>query len=536
MIKITMLGTGNGGTIDLYNTCFTIQNKEGIFLIDTGGSIEIIKRLKQANIKLDEIKHIFISHSHTDHILGLIWIFKKMGRMAMNREIKPKINIYCNEIVYEAIKGVSNYILSPVLMESIYNITNFVILNDCNKYMINGVEYEFFDILAKGTKQFGFECMLEDNRFIFLGDETLNPKLNERIMGADYVTHEAFCLDREENIFHAYEKNHSTALSAAKTMNELDVKNLILYHTEESHGSDRKRLYLEEAQSVFEGNVIVPDDLEEIQLVKTSKNMDLVNIIYRYVNRFINSTELIKLLMDIDKSKLSENETKKIEELLEEVKKVIETVPIEIDQVEIKRMTSLNNILEALEKIKTNEKNSKETKNFAKKRYDSLVKEKAEIRDSGPRYEKLYELLTNNSVYVNYCRKMSDLELLEFITQYISAPVTPNIDQETFNNLVSVGIEKDKREALWRLAFNYKGKKKDFTRIENYFVDKRDDYYLTELISAVQEDLNMNELIEKVINTKDTNFIIGCGSRAKNIGIFTDEEIENLKERIKGNK
>ena len=153
-------------------------------------------------------------------------------------------------------------------MKAIYSITNFVVLNDCDKYTINGVDYEFFDILAKGTKQFGFECMLDDNKFVFLGDETLNPLLNERVRGADYATHEAFCLDREENIFHAYEKNHSTALSAAKTMDELSVKNLILYHTEESHGIDRKSLYLEEAQSVFNGNVIVPNDLEEIQLVK----------------------------------------------------------------------------------------------------------------------------------------------------------------------------------------------------------------------------------------------------------------------------
>ena len=66
----------------------------------------------------------------------------------------------------------------------------------------------------------------------------------------------------------AYKKNHSTALSAAQTMNDLGVKNLILYHTEESHGSERKRLYTEEAESVFNGNIIVPEDLEEIQLVK----------------------------------------------------------------------------------------------------------------------------------------------------------------------------------------------------------------------------------------------------------------------------
>lgn len=270
MDRIIMLGTGNGGTIDLYNTCFTIQNENGNFLIDTGGSIEIIKRLNQVGIKLEDVKNIFISHSHTDHILGLIWMFKKMWAIAKQGKIKEKINIYCNDVVYEAIKGVANYILPQPLMDAIYKVINFVVLNDCDKYTINGVDYEFFDIHAKKTKQFGFECKLDGNRFIFLGDETLNPELNERVRNADYVTHEAFCLDKEEEIFHAYLKNHSTALSVSKTMNELNIKNLILYHTEESHGIERKRLYTEEAESIFKGNIIVPNDLEEIKLESRS--------------------------------------------------------------------------------------------------------------------------------------------------------------------------------------------------------------------------------------------------------------------------
>lgn len=167
MTEITMLGTGNGATLDLYHTCFTIQNEKGVFLIDTGGSIEVIKRLYDANIKLEEIKNIFISHSHTNHILGLIWMFKRMGVMIIHGEIKGKINIYCNDVVEEAIKGVANYILSPRLIKAIDSVANFVVLNDRDKYRINGVDYEFFDICAKGTKQFGFECSLEDNRFIF---------------------------------------------------------------------------------------------------------------------------------------------------------------------------------------------------------------------------------------------------------------------------------------------------------------------------------------------------------------------------------
>lgn len=176
--------------------------------------------------------------------------------------------------------------------------------------------------------------------------------------------------------------------------------------------------------------------------------MDLVNIVYRYVNRFINSDELIKLLTNLDLKKFSKREIANIAELIEEVKKIIETVPIEIDQVETRRLTSLNHILEAFEKIKTNENNEKEVREFAEKHYNDLEKTKYEVRDSGPRYEKLYDLLINNSVYIKYCKKMSDLELLEFIAQYISVPVSPNINQETFNNLVKIGIKKDKREAL----------------------------------------------------------------------------------------
>ena len=185
----------------------------------------------------------------------------------MRGEIKGKINIYCNDEVYEAIKQVSKYILAKKLMDAIYEIVDFIVLNDGDKYFINGIEYEFFDINAKGAKQFGFECYLNNKRFIFLGDETLNPVLYDNVRNADYVSHEAFCLDSEENIFHAYEKHHSTVKSVSEVMNNLNVKNLILYHTEDSHGSDRKRLYLEEGKKYYNGNLIIPEELETIEII-----------------------------------------------------------------------------------------------------------------------------------------------------------------------------------------------------------------------------------------------------------------------------
>lgn len=198
--------------------------------------------------------------------MGFLWMFKEWFTKIPNNTLKEKINIYCNEVVFNAIKGVADYILQPKLTEHIYNMLNFIILKDNDKFTINGIEYIFFDIHARGTKQFGFECYLEGKRFIFLGDEPLNKDLYSRIENADFVTHEAFCLDREAAIFKPYNKNHSTALSTAKVMNELKVKYLILYHTEDTHGQNRKKLYIEEAKSIFTGTVLVPNDMEEIDL------------------------------------------------------------------------------------------------------------------------------------------------------------------------------------------------------------------------------------------------------------------------------
>ena len=185
----------------------------------------------------------------------------------MHGQITDKINLYCNDVVYESIKGVAKYILPDKLMDAIYNVVNFVVLNDGDTRNINGVDYTFFDVLAKGTKLYGFECVLNNKKLAFLGDETLNPDLYDKIRGFDYVMHEAFCLDSEENIFHAYEKHHSTTKSVSEIMNNLDINNLILYHTEDTHKEKRKELYTNEAQAYFNGKVIVPNDLEIIEII-----------------------------------------------------------------------------------------------------------------------------------------------------------------------------------------------------------------------------------------------------------------------------
>lgn len=264
MEKIIMLGTGNGSTLDLYNTCFVIQNEKGNFLVDAGGSIEVVKRLNQVGIPLSTIKHIFISHSHTDHLLGFIWMIKKMSILKLDPN--NKVNLYCNDLTYDAIIKVAQLVLSAGLIKKVLSNFNIQILNDNDKKIINDIEYTFFDIKARGPKQYGFECILNNKKLLFLGDEPLNKELLDRVENSDYVMHEAFCLDSEQDIFHPYEKNHSTAKSACEVMNHLNVKNIILYHTEENQKDKRKELYTEEGKKYFDGNVFVPDDFEILEL------------------------------------------------------------------------------------------------------------------------------------------------------------------------------------------------------------------------------------------------------------------------------
>ncbi|MBR2812108.1 MAG: MBL fold metallo-hydrolase, partial [Solobacterium sp.] len=77
---------------------------------------------------------------------------------------------------------------------------------------------------------------------------------------------EAFCLYSQKDIFDPYEKHHSTVKDACLLAEKLQVRNLLLYHTEDRNLAERKKLYMEEGSRYYTGNLLIPDDLETIQL------------------------------------------------------------------------------------------------------------------------------------------------------------------------------------------------------------------------------------------------------------------------------
>lgn len=247
--------------------------------------------------------------------------------------------------------------------------------------------------------------------------------------------------------------------------------------------------------------------------------MDLVSLMYKYINRFINSDELLESLEELDLNNFTDEEKVSIKKLIDDIKSIKDKIPNEVDEIEKNRLEINEKYVNGIDKILHNNTLENKLKEKFLKIREGLLEDKKKVKDGGKLYESLFTLLADNDLINYYCDLLNDYELLEFIAQYISVPMPPQISQEKFDKIVKVGIENDEREWLWRLAFNYNEKNKDFSLIEDYFIEKRDDYYLTELISAVREDLNMKKLKKKVIATKDKKFINKVKSTLKDYEI-----------------
>lgn len=50
-----------------------MQKGEEYFLVDAGGGNGILSQLDKAGIPLESIHNIFVTHTHNDHILGMVW-------------------------------------------------------------------------------------------------------------------------------------------------------------------------------------------------------------------------------------------------------------------------------------------------------------------------------------------------------------------------------------------------------------------------------------------------------------------------------
>lgn len=266
-LELIMLGTGHAMVTKCYNTCFAIRNKDEYFLVDAGGGNGIMQQLEKAEISYNKIKSMFVTHGHTDHVLGVVWVIRKIAALMNAGKYYGDFYIYCHDEVEEMLKVFCKMTLTKKLLKTMDEKIHIIQVKDGDKVEACGMKFNFFDIKSNKAKQFGFAAyMPNDKKIVCLGDEPFNEVNRKYINNCDLLLSEAYCLYAERDKFKPYEKNHSTALDAGRLAQDLKVKSLLLYHTEDTNLSQRKELYTKEASQNFEGNIFVPEDLESIDL------------------------------------------------------------------------------------------------------------------------------------------------------------------------------------------------------------------------------------------------------------------------------
>ena len=102
MRKLTMLGTGCAMVTHCYNTCFFIENEEGsLLLTDAGGGNTILRQLELTGFDYGRCHHMFVTHGHTDHVLGVIWVIRKVADLMNKGKYEGSFHIYCHDVVKE---------------------------------------------------------------------------------------------------------------------------------------------------------------------------------------------------------------------------------------------------------------------------------------------------------------------------------------------------------------------------------------------------------------------------------------------------
>lgn len=266
-MKLTMLGTGNALVTDCYNTCFILQDADEYFMVDAGGGNGILRQLKRAGIDWKNVRNIFITHKHIDHLLGVIWMVRMICQHIKRNEYSGDAYIYGHSEAIQTLRSIAEMVLQKSEVSHLGKRLHLITVEDGEEKEIIGRRVRFFDIHSTKDKQFGFTVELSaGKKLTCCGDEPYHVSEKEYVEGSNWLLHEAFCLYSQADVFHPYEKHHSTVKDACQLAQELQVENLVLYHTEDKSLNQRKERYAAEGKGYFHGNLYIPDDLETILL------------------------------------------------------------------------------------------------------------------------------------------------------------------------------------------------------------------------------------------------------------------------------
>ena len=244
MLKILVLGSGNAfGHGNQFQSCHYIEFEEKYkILLDCGPTI--LQSLQAAEINIDDLKYLLISHLHGDHIAGIPFLLLHY-KFILHRVNNPLLIIGpygLTEQLENLIKG--NYPDALTKEDNLYQVQELQLQEE--KFLWDKIKIKSFEA-HHIPNAFGYVLQKDQLKVIYSGDNKFNEDQMKEFSNGTVLIHELTTMNSTAGI-------HTSWELLQKYIDEIltHVGKVITVHS----GTDVK----EEPESSFAGKIIRAQD------------------------------------------------------------------------------------------------------------------------------------------------------------------------------------------------------------------------------------------------------------------------------------
>ena len=256
MGRVICLGTGDPLNAERAQSSLAVRHPgEETVLFDASSGTILLGRLREAGIPIEEIHHLFVSHSHFDHAGGLAPLLISMASLP-----EASVTIYAlpgtlkalKELLALTIPGVEGWLGARLGWRE---------LAPEEPILLGNTEMVPF-LVDHSVECVGYRVTQNGSVLAFSADTRPCRAVVEHSRGADLLIHEAYGTNDESEWAHIV--GHSSATDAGEAARAAGVDRLVLTHFRDSRSADPGEL-VAEAGAAFGGPVRAASDLDTFE-------------------------------------------------------------------------------------------------------------------------------------------------------------------------------------------------------------------------------------------------------------------------------
>ncbi|HZY26243.1 MAG TPA: MBL fold metallo-hydrolase [Bacteroidales bacterium] len=266
-IKVTLLGTGDPQPImERFGPSILVQAGVEVLLFDAGRGC--LQRLQQINLSYDRINALFLTHLHSDHIVGLpdLWltgwliskrsvpltVFGPKGTKEMIMYLQQAFSFDINIRIEDdkAPKDGSRLSVTEIQQGTVYE--------------KNGVKVIAFEVDHGPVKpSFGYRIEYNGHSVVLSGDTRYSENLIKYARGTDLLIHEVVIAPdtlNKSDPKYAIFAHHTSPEQVCKVFNEVKPKLAVYSHIVKLYGRNENEL-IKRTRANYSGLVMIGEDL-----------------------------------------------------------------------------------------------------------------------------------------------------------------------------------------------------------------------------------------------------------------------------------